>query len=70
MKGLARTRLAKSAFAATIRACGGDAEPHVRQGGHHGYEQLAPASALAVTAVAAVTARGKWLARVLGAARR
>ncbi|MFD3377555.1 MULTISPECIES: alpha/beta hydrolase [unclassified Streptomyces] len=53
------------AFASTIWACGGNAELHVWPGGYHGFEQMAPTSTLAVTAVAA---RKKWLDRVLGAA--
>lgn len=55
------------AFASTIWACGGDAELHVWPGGYHGFEQMAPASTLAATAVAA---RKRWLNRLLGSAQK
>ncbi|WP_194903920.1 alpha/beta hydrolase [Catenulispora rubra] len=50
------------AFASTIWAGGGNAELHVWPGGYHGFEQMAPASALAVKAVAA---RKQWLDQLL-----
>jgi len=49
-------------FASRIWACGGSAELHVWPGGYHGFEQMAPTSTLAVTAVAA---RERWLDRLL-----
>jgi len=50
------------AFASTIWASGGDCELHVWAGGYHGFELLAPTSALAADASAA---RRRWLSRVL-----
>ncbi|GAA3219848.1 alpha/beta hydrolase [Actinocorallia longicatena] len=52
------------AFASAIWGSGGNAELHVWPGGYHGFEQMAPASALAVAAVAA---RKSWLSRILAA---
>ena len=51
-----------ASFASGIWACGGSAELHVWPGGYHGFEQMAPTSTLAVTAVAA---RKQWLDRLL-----
>ncbi|MDT3445424.1 MULTISPECIES: alpha/beta hydrolase [unclassified Pseudofrankia] len=55
------------AFASTIWASGGDAELHIWPGGFHGFEDMAPDSALATDAF---TARERWLTRVLARTRR
>ncbi|MCK9931339.1 alpha/beta hydrolase [Frankia sp. Mgl5] len=54
------------AFASTIWACGGDAELHVWPGGVHGFEEFAPHTALATDTL---TARSRWLTRILARAR-
>lgn len=50
------------AFASALWASGGDAELHVWAGGFHGFELLAPASALAQDVLGA---RRRWLSRRL-----
>jgi acetyl esterase/lipase len=52
-------------FASTIWACGGSAGLQVWPGGYHGFEQMAPTSNLAITVVAAIAARKRWLDRLL-----
>lgn len=50
------------AFASRVWACGGDAELHVWPGAYHGFELLAPQSALSRDASAV---RRRWMTRVL-----
>ena len=52
------------AYASQIWADGGVAELHVWPGGFHGFDLMAPHSALAQAMTAARTA---WVARLLGA---